>query len=158
MKQTFISAPGHVLEVGGYDVNGTVRQFFPDALSYLATDMVAGPNVDMVVNNHELDLKFRDQQFDTILCCETLEHDLDPIDTVWQLRALLKPGGHLIITAPTIGFPLHRYPVDVWRFTEDTYRLVFFATLEVLQISTLDNAAGPGISIVGIARKGMESP
>lgn len=43
----------------------------------------------------------RNDTFDAILCTEVLEHVPYPIDTVRELARLLKPGGTLILTAPS---------------------------------------------------------
>jgi SAM-dependent methyltransferase len=156
IARRFIAAPGNVLEVGALNVNGTVRQYFSDAVSYLGTDMEAGPNVDMVVNGHDLFVKLIsdiDFLYDTVIACEVLEHDLDFKETLYNMKSLLNHGGHLIITTPTFGFPLHRYPKDYWRFGEDAYREVFFKDMEILDLRHLDNEYAPGITLAGIARK-----
>jgi ubiquinone/menaquinone biosynthesis C-methylase UbiE len=41
-----------------------------------------------------------DTSFDAIMCIEVLEHLPDPLAALRELARLLKPGGHLIITAP----------------------------------------------------------
>jgi len=47
------------------------------------------------------DIEEGDGTFDAILCTEVLEHVPYPIDTVRELARLLKPGGTLILTAPS---------------------------------------------------------
>jgi SAM-dependent methyltransferase len=42
----------------------------------------------------------KDESFDIILCTEVFEHIPDPISAILEFKRLLKPGGHLIITAP----------------------------------------------------------
>lgn len=153
IARKFVTHPGYVLEVGALDVNGTVRPYFADAIAYIGTDMMAGPNVDMVLNNSALPHNFINETFDTVIACEVLEHDLDFLHTVHSLRQVLRKGGFLIITTPTFGFPLHRYPRDYWRFGEDAYREVFFDEMAILDLRHLDNAAGKGITLAGIARK-----
>lgn len=41
-----------------------------------------------------------DSSFDAIMCIEVLEHLPDPIQAIKEFSRLLKPNGHLIITAP----------------------------------------------------------
>jgi SAM-dependent methyltransferase len=127
-----IPRPGRVLEVGSLDVCGNPRSLFPDAESYVGLDLVAGPNVDRVGDAHDLRTYFGLASFDTILCCEMLEHDLAPWLTIRQFRWVLRPGGHLIVTSPANGFPEHRYPVDCFRFLEDAYRRWIFDGFEIL--------------------------
>lgn len=146
---------GDVLEVGAYNVNGSPRSVFePLATEYVGTDMQAGPGVDVVVNNADLyDHALTAVRFDTVICCECLEHDQHFSDTVYMLHQFTKPGGHLIITTPTFGFPLHRYPRDYWRFGEDAYRDVFFGGMTILDLRHLNSEAGRDTTLAGIARK-----
>lgn len=43
----------------------------------------------------------RDAMFDAVLCAEVIEHVPYPIETIRELARLLKPGGTLILTAPS---------------------------------------------------------
>lgn len=150
-KAYFPHGAGRVLEVGAYNVNGSPRSVFePLATEYIGTDMQTGPGVDVVVNNSRL-LDYFDQSFDTVICCECLEHDPFFHRTVEALRRLNK--GRLIITTPTFGFPLHRYPKDYWRFGEDAYREVFFESMTILDLRHLNSEAGRDTTLAGIARK-----
>lgn len=107
-----------VLEVGGYDVNGSVRQFFSGG--YVSIDMRDGPGVDVVMNAHELG-KHYDGIFEVVVCTEMLEHDDDPFLSLANMWTALKPGGLLILTCRGYDergcFPVHDYPDDLWRFS-----------------------------------------
>ena len=61
-------------------------------------DYSFGP-LDYVGNIWQIDEA--DNTFDAILCTEVLEHVPYPIDSVRELTRLLKPGGRLILTAPS---------------------------------------------------------
>lgn len=54
--------------------------------------------------------------FDTILCTEALEHTRRPFQVMEEFARMLKPGGHLLLSAPFI-YPVHEAPHDYWRFT-----------------------------------------
>jgi len=41
-----------------------------------------------------------DASFDAVMCIEVLEHLPDPVNAIRELVRLLKPSGHLIVTAP----------------------------------------------------------
>ena len=43
-----------ILDIGSYDVNGTVKKIFP-LNKYLGIDLAKGPNVDVVLNGDQLD-------------------------------------------------------------------------------------------------------
>jgi glycosyltransferase involved in cell wall biosynthesis/SAM-dependent methyltransferase len=47
---------------------------------------------------------YRDETFDTVLCCELIEHLFaDPMHMMSEINRILKPGGHLLLTTPNIG-------------------------------------------------------
>ena len=47
---------------------------------------------------------YADASFDTVLCCELIEHLFsDPMHTMSEINRVLKPGGHLVITTPNLG-------------------------------------------------------
>jgi SAM-dependent methyltransferase len=152
MKITYIFDPGAVLEIGSRNINGTVRQFFSDAKQYIGIDMESGEGVDIVTDSHNLiyEPDLRHKFFDTIICLETLEHDIDPFETMYQINCMLKHNGFLLISTPTFGFPLHRHPKDYWRFGEDAYREVLFYGYEILNLAhVLDTVGSPGICCIG---------
>lgn len=117
-----------VLEVGSGMVGeggDEIRLLFKDAKEYIGVDMVAGTNVDQVVNGHDLVKTFGENSFDLVMCLETLEHDDKFWLTVEQMRNVLKPEGWMIITVPGIHCHEHRHPKDYWRFMEDGVREMF---------------------------------
>lgn len=135
------------LDVGSYNVNGSVRMFFCGP--YLGVDMRAGPNVDRVVNAHDLVQTFGAESFDTVVCCEMLEHDPAFWISMREMGSVLKPGGRLILTTRGIGFPLHEYPDDLWRFTHSAGRvLAGLAGLEAILIE--EDPQASGIFLTGV--------
>jgi SAM-dependent methyltransferase len=57
-----------------------------------------------------------DAAADTVLCTETLEHVLDPLEFLSEAKRVLTPGGRLILTVP-FSARWHYVPFDYWRFT-----------------------------------------
>jgi SAM-dependent methyltransferase len=46
---------------------------------------------------------YNDSYFDTVLCCELIEHlPNDPMFMLSEINRVLKPGGHLVLTTPNI--------------------------------------------------------
>jgi SAM-dependent methyltransferase len=46
---------------------------------------------------------FSDGQFDLVLCCEIIEHlQVDPIRMLREIKRVLKPSGHLVLTTPNV--------------------------------------------------------
>lgn len=61
-------------------------------------------NVDICYFNVEFDpFPFPDQSFDTVICCEVIEHmTVDPMALMTEINRVCKPGGFLVITTPNI--------------------------------------------------------
>ncbi len=96
---------GRVLEVGSYDVNGTVRGFFPGATEYVGVDLTDGPGVDVVGYGHELD--FPDGHFDAALSAECFEHDPHWRSTFGNMVRMTRQGGLVAFTCASRGRPEH---------------------------------------------------
>lgn len=109
-----------VLEVGSCNVNGSVRHLF-EALRparYLGVDVEDGIDVDQVVDCERL-VETVGGGWDVVVSTEMLEHVRDWRGCMRQLALAVKPGGLLIITTRSPGFPYHAFPEDHWRFTPD---------------------------------------
>ncbi len=62
-------APGcRILDVGSYDVNGTLRPAAPEGASYTGIDLSAGPGVDLVLKDPR-SYPFPADSFDLVLLC-----------------------------------------------------------------------------------------
>jgi len=60
--------------------------------------------------------------FDAILCAEVLEHVPEPLAAIREFARILKPGGHLLLTAP-LGSGVHQEPYHYYGgYTEFWYR------------------------------------
>ena len=145
--QRFELMRGSVLDVGSYDVNGNVRKLF-DGARYVGIDMRAGPNVDRVLDAHDILEAFGPESFDTVVCCEMLEHDPAFWVSMDRMGRVLKHGGRLLFTTRGLGFPLHEYPSDLWRFTPDAgKRLAELAGL--IDVEVRDDPQASGIFVSG---------
>ncbi|TSC84124.1 MAG: hypothetical protein G01um101417_280 [Parcubacteria group bacterium Gr01-1014_17] len=98
------------LDVGGG--SGPYKKYFPNRV---CIDNEAGEGVDFVGDAHDLS-RFRDGEFECVLCTEVLEHLHTPQKAIDEMRRVLKPGGTIILTTRFI-FPLHNIPGDYFRFT-----------------------------------------
>lgn len=127
------------LEVGSFDVNGTVRPLFAGA--YVGADMRPGPGVDEVALASAL--PFADKAFEVVVSTEMLEHDPLPWQSIPEMARVLAPGGHLLLTARGVGFPIHEHPADYWRFTTSGLGvLLASADLSVVELVEDPEASG----------------
>jgi SAM-dependent methyltransferase len=110
MRLAYSSLPhslksGKYLEIGSYDVNGTIRNVFEHATEYIGVDLKAGPGVDLVCFGHEVLLP--DSTFDVSVSAECFEHDEHWVATFRNMVRLTKPGGVIIFSCASSGRPEH---------------------------------------------------
>lgn len=106
-----------VLDVGGLDVNGSLRPAARPEWSYTAVDMVAGNGVDIVLED-PYKLPFDDGTFDAVVSTSCFEHDALFWLSFLEMLRVTRPGGYLYVNAPSNGL-VHRYPIDAYRFYPD---------------------------------------
>jgi ubiquinone/menaquinone biosynthesis C-methylase UbiE len=106
-----------ILDVGSMDINGTLREFVPDSSSYVGADRESGPGVDVILGNIKY-LPFDHDSFDLVISTSCLEHDPQFWTTFYEMCRVVKRGGFIYLSAPSNG-PVHRHPVDCWRFYPD---------------------------------------
>lgn len=106
---------GRVLEVGAYDVNGSLKQLFPQAIG---VDIRPGRGVDVVCNAKDLVKEFGAESFDTVISAETFEHIEDWRGATRGMWDVLKPGGWLVVSMASLKKGYHDYPHDYWRMDE----------------------------------------
>lgn len=61
-------------------------------------------------------IPFQDDEFDLVLCTEVLEHAIAPDKIMMEMRRVLKFGGILIVTVPSM-WGEHEVPFDFRRYT-----------------------------------------
>lgn len=144
-------ALGNVLEVGSKNFNGSAKEvLYEQATNWLGIDLESGKDVDLVINDIS-EITYLGM-FDTIVCCECLEHDPNPWKTLTQINNVLNDNGLLVVTTPTFGFPEHRYPIDCYRFGMDAYREFIFKGYNNVVLETVEDKFGYPI-ICGLGYK-----
>jgi len=134
-----------VLDFGGADVNGSYRPLFADC-HYTSLDYEGAD-----INVTGRDWPIADGAFDAVISGQALEHDEFFWVTMQNVARVLRPGGHAILIVPSAG-PIHRYPVDCYRFYPDSMAaLAQWAQLELLQVATDDSCQWRDVA--GVFRK-----
>lgn len=95
---------GAVLDIGGRNINGTVRSLFPFAHTYIALDIAEGPEVDIVADAATW---APDRAYDVVVCCEVFEHTPVWPDICLTAAKACRPGGIFIATMAGPGRPPH---------------------------------------------------
>jgi SAM-dependent methyltransferase len=93
-----------VLDIGGRNINGTIRDRFSGATEYVVLDIVEDAGVDIVADAATWRT---DERFDAVVCAEVFEHT-----PVWReicatALAVLRPGGQFIATMAGPGRAPH---------------------------------------------------
>lgn len=89
-----------VLEIGSLDINGSVRRHFRDC-DLVGIDLGEGPGVDVVCEAQDYDAP--DASFDTVVCCEVMEHNPHWLATFANMARLCRPGGLVLMTCASFG-------------------------------------------------------
>lgn len=95
--------PIRVLDLGGRNVNGSLRELFPNA-TYLALDIAVGPGVDIVADAATWTPT---RLFDVVLCTEVFEHTPVWPQIVGTAFAALVFGGLFVATMAGPNRPAH---------------------------------------------------
>jgi SAM-dependent methyltransferase len=107
-----------VIEVGSLDINGSLRSFVETLAphAYIGVDIERGPGVDRICDAHELLSCFGRETCDLLISTELLEHVRDWRLVISNFKHLVRPGGVVLVTTRSFGFPLHSFPWDYWRY------------------------------------------
>jgi SAM-dependent methyltransferase len=142
-----------VLEVGALDVNGSVRPHLESLRPsrYVGVDIVPGPCVDELCDVADLVQRFGRESFDLVVSTEMVEHVEDWRTAFEQMKLVLKPGGTLVLTTRSIGFPPHGHPYDFWRYQREDMETILadFSDVHVRP----DNPDGQWPGVFAYARK-----
>ena len=140
-----------VLDIGGANVNGSYRDVFRSPrFRYLAADIGAGVGVDLVLPG-PYEIPLDTGSIDVVLSGQTFEHSEFFWLTFTEMARVLGPDGYLFLIAPSSG-PIHRYPVDCYRFQPDAYAaLAKYSGCQLIDV--WKDERGPWRDLVGVFRR-----
>lgn len=120
-----------VVDVGGQNVNGSLRQRFEElGMEYICVDMEAHPSVDIVIKPGDK-LPFETGSIDLVVSSSSFEHDPIFWLTFKEMCRILKLDGYIYVNAPSNGW-YHGYPGDNWRFYKDAGQaLAYWSGLQI---------------------------
>ena len=152
-KYLKLTADTTVVDIGSYDVNGTLKPLFAGS-KYIGLDQSAGPNVDVVAQ--ATNTPFADSSVDVIVSTSCFEHDECFWETFLEMCRILKPGGIIYVNAPSAG-PYHGFPGDCWRFYKDSWKaLCTYANRKSYSMTLLESyidESGGWKDSIGIFKK-----
>ena len=90
----------------------------------IANALIYDPNIRPDFTWDGEKLPFQDNEFDTILMIEVLEHIPCPIISLKEAFRVLNNGGILLFTVPFL-WPLHEPPNDEYRYTPFSIKRIF---------------------------------
>ena len=144
-----------VLDIGGANVNGTYADIFSqEKFKYTAADISPSVGVDVVLDD-PYRLPFDDTSVDIVISGQAFEH----VEFFWllfvEMSRVVKDNGWIFLIAPS-GGPIHRYPVDCYRFYPDAYAaLAKYGGVNLIGVHHDDR--GPWNDLVGVFSK-MPTP
>lgn len=127
LKNYCSSGMSRILEIGSFDVNGSLRIHKPDNISWIGVDLEPGKGVDVVVQPNA-PLPFPDNYFDLVVATSVFEHDISFWKTMAEMSRVASDTAFIYVSAPSNG-PVHKHPLDVYRFYPD-------AGIALVQIAT----------------------
>lgn len=76
--------------------------------------------------SHDICKDILPRPYETIICCNTFEHIIDPFGAANNLVGSLKKGGYLFLTTVWI-YPFHAYRdvIDTYRYTDQSLSVLF---------------------------------
>lgn len=114
---------GQVLDVGGWDfyliakakklsfTNWTTLEYCPERILRVADDRFR------LVHGDGCAMNLPDNEYDTVLSIQVLEHVFEPLRMVREIARVLKPGGHAIMLVPQTSL-VHMAPHHYGNFTQ----------------------------------------
>ena len=93
-----------ILEIGSYNVNGSLRDIFNNINKYVGLDLIKGPGVDKVYDGKNMPIN---ECFDLCISCECFEHNPHYLNNFLKMIEFTENDGLVAFTCATIGRAEH---------------------------------------------------
>jgi hypothetical protein len=112
---------GTLLELGSRNRSGnTIDHKIPPGWKYIGADVLAGEHVDLIADAHELSRHVAPRSIDAVFSRSTFEHLAMLWKAVLEINQILVMGG-LVLIASHQTWPVHEYPCDYFRFSDQAW-------------------------------------
>ncbi len=137
-----------VLEIGAADVNGSYRGDVERfGFDYVSADIDPSSGADLIMAD-PYRIPTADNAFDIVISGQMLEHCAFFWKAFEEMARVVNPAGFIFLIAPSAG-PIHRYPVDCYRFYPDAYQaLADHAGIHLIDV--FHDLRGPWNDLVGV--------
>lgn len=128
------SIKGTVVDVGGRKLKhkGFFRIPAEKIKEIITVNIEKNIGADIIASAEKIPLAA--DSAETVIMTEVLEHLQNPKEAIKEAARLLKPGGHIIISAPFL-YPIHADPDDYQRLTASWFRQTLAENnLEIMEI------------------------
>lgn len=131
-----------VLVIGGAIVGDGMETLYEDPeIRLVGLDLQDSPNVQLLADAHVL--PFADESIDAVVVQAVLEHVINPLQVVTEIRRVLKTDGLVYSETPFLQ-QVHEGPYDFTRYTESGHRFLFRWFEEI----DAGNLAGAGTQLL----------
>jgi SAM-dependent methyltransferase len=116
----------NMVDVGGRAIEAHLDRSFKPMFegkfsNYYVADIMDGFNVTHIMKE-QYTFPFDDNSIDLVVSGSCLEHVKNPFRSIADMKRILKPGGFMILIAPSEG-KTHEV-VDCWRFLRDSFTAI----------------------------------
>lgn len=143
--------PLTILDIGSRDINGSYKPLFGcKNWTYLGVDFEPGKNVDIILPDpHFWKDSIENSIADVVISGQALEHMPHFWLVMKEIRRIMKTGALTCIIVPSKG-PIHKQPVDCYRFLPDGLRAIAtWSQLNVVDLIHEEKSTWGDIRFIG---------
>lgn len=100
------------------------KSFVPNAVLWHGTDIAMTEDVDFLSDVHALSRFVVPESYDVVITCSGFEHFKYPQLAAFEISKVLALGGAVFVQTHHT-FPLHAYPYDYFRFSQEALAACF---------------------------------